>query len=389
MRVLYVLHRYHPNMIATMKGWVEHGDEVRVLSQYEGKIEDHTWVTPTIVGYSKAFQAFWWLWVHVLRRHDPFAKDINLKCGFPPKRKMEKLIVGFQPDLVILRERSLYTMRCYRICRKHGYRAFLFNLSPQWAEPSYFKHDFAHRFVRKRTPEYRLTPSRQIGVDMNGKVMDPHTYFAPFVVDPVCAPSERQYLENGKINILEIGKYQDRKNHFLMVRVVERLVAKYPNIRLTIIGEISDHFHQEYYDKLKQYLAEHRLEDYVTLRYNVPKKEVNESFRHTDLFILPSHGEPASISVIEPMTCSVPVIGSDDNGTADYIEQGVCGAVFHDCDEDDLYRKMDEILTDAPVTIPQMGAAAYENVVKNFSFDAYYCAIEQMIRDQDAEAGRG
>ena len=382
MRVLYVLHRYHPNMISTMKGWKEHGDEVCVLSQYQGKVEDHTYVKPIIVGYSAFFNVFYWFYVNVFHRRDPFAKDINLRLGFPPIHRMAKHIEEFKPDLVILRERSFYTMVCYAICKRKHYRAFLFNLSPVWAEPSYFKDDIAHRIVRKMTPTYRLTPSNQIGIDMTGKVKDVHSYMAPFIVEPLCAPEERSYFHEGRVNILEIGKYQKRKNHFLMVHAFERLKKVYPDIRLTIIGEISDRFHQDYYDQLSAYIVQQELQEDVILRVNVPKKEVGEEFRRTDLFILPSTGEPASISVIEPMAYSVPVIGGSDNGTADYIEDGISGYVFKDCDEDDLYTKMNEVLQDKQ-NIPMMGAAAYRHILKDFQFENYYRTICCMMQDQD------
>lgn len=382
MRVLYVLHRYHPNMISTMKGWKEHGDEVCVLSQYQGKVEDHTYVEPVIVGYSAFFKVFYWLHVNVFHRRQPFAKDINLRLGFPPVHKMSRYIEAFHPDLVILRERSFYTMVCYAICKKKHYRTFLFNLSPVWAEPTYFKNDLAHRIVRKLTPEYRLTPSNQIGIDMTGKVKDVHSYVAPFIVAPLCAPDHRTYFYDGRVNILEIGKYQKRKNHFMMVRAFERLKAVHPMAHLTIIGELSDKFHQEYYEQLCTYLQQHHLQDAVTLKKNLSKKDVGDEFRRSDLFILPSTGEPASISVIEPMAYSVPVIGGSDNGTADYIENGVSGYVFKDCDEEDLFAKMEAVLHDRE-NIPRMGAAAYQHILSDFQFKNYYETICKMMSDQD------
>ena len=46
MRIMYVLHRYHTNQIAIMKGWKAHGDELKLLTWYTGKVEDHTAVVP-------------------------------------------------------------------------------------------------------------------------------------------------------------------------------------------------------------------------------------------------------------------------------------------------------------------------------------------------------
>ncbi|WP_026488654.1 glycosyltransferase family 4 protein [Butyrivibrio sp. XBB1001] len=382
MRILYVLHRYHTNMISTMKGWKENGNEVCVISQYKGKVEDHKYVVPHVMGYSKAFNVFFKLYVNVIKKNDPFAKDINLRYGIPPMKGIKKIIKEFNPDVIVLRERSLYTMFCYHFCKKNGYRTILYNLSPVFAEPGYYKYDLAHRLARKLTPEYRISPTRQIGIDMEGKVRDGKSFFAPFIVEPRVAPEERSYYKDGNINVFEIGKYQERKNHFLMVNVIKRLSEKYPQIKLTIAGELSDKFHQEYYDRLEKYIKEQGLEDRIILFKNLPKAEVERIYQETDLFVLTSTGEPASITVIEPMAFSVPTISGTDNGTADYIACGETGEVFMDCDEDDLYAKMDGILSEKD-NIPKMGAKAYKHVCDNFQFRNYLDTIEEILADME------
>ena len=167
----------------------------------------------------------------------------------------------------------------------------------------------------------------------------------------------------------------------MMVRVISRLKDTYPNIHLTIAGECSDHFHEEYYQNLAAYIQENHLESTVTLYKNLKKAEVNEIYRKSDIYVLASTGEPASISVIESMAFSVPSFSGTDNGTADYIKPGITGEVFRDCDEDDLYHKLAELLNE-PDRIPQMGAAGYQSVLDEFQFINYYHVICQMLEDQ-------
>ena len=123
---------------------------------------------------------------------------------------------------------------------------------------------------------------------MTGKVRDPHSYWAPFLVEPMCPPEEKKYFYDDRINIFEIGKYQERKNHFMMVRVFARLRERYPKIHLTIAGECSDPFHEEYYNRLCAYLKENHLEDAVTLYRNLSKQEVNDIYRRSDIYVLAS-----------------------------------------------------------------------------------------------------
>ena len=55
---------------------------------------------------------------------------------FPPFLKLRKLICDFRPDVVILRERSAYSMAAYLICRKKGYPCILYNQNPLCLPPS-------------------------------------------------------------------------------------------------------------------------------------------------------------------------------------------------------------------------------------------------------------
>lgn len=380
MRVLYMSHRYHTNQNTIMKGWKEHGDEVCFLSQYAGKIEDYTYVKPVVMGYSPVFMLFYRLYVNVLVRNNPAAMDIRLKIGIPPIFKLRKAIREFNPDLVIMRERSVYTICMTAICRFYKYPVILYVMNPVWEKQ---KKDLAHRIVWKLVPKYRLTPSMVVGLDYEGKEKDNCAFFAPYLMEPQLSPEEKRYMENGRIRILEVGKYEERKNHKMMVRAFEKLAGQYP-VDLTIVGEVSNDFHRKYYAELKEYIDSHGLESRVTLKRNLKKADMMEEYKHADLFVLPSTGEPGSVTNLEGMAFSIPVICGEDNGTACYIEQGKTGYVFRDNDEADLVEKMESIIRNGDV-LKEMGKNAYNHVKKNFQFDSYYKSVKQIMELQRRE----
>lgn len=383
MKVLYMSHRYHTNQNTIMKGWKEHGDEVCFLSQYAGKIEDYTYVKPTVVGYSPLFMLFYKLYVNVLAKKNPAAMDIRLKIGIPPIFKLRRIIREFDPDLVIMRERSVYTICMTAICRFYKYPVILYVMNPVWEKQ---KKDLAHRIVWKLVPKYRLTPSMVVGLDYTGKEKDKCAFFAPYLMEPQLPPEEKQYMENGRIRILEVGKYEERKNHKMMVHAFERMAGKYP-ADLTIVGEVSNDFHRKYYAELKEYIDSHGLSGRVTLKSNLKKADMMEEYKNADLFVLPSTGEPGSVTNLEGMAFSIPVICGEDNGTACYIKQGKTGYVFRDNDEDDLVEKMESIVGNSEV-LKEMGKNAYRHVKKHFQFDSYYRSVERIMELQRREKGR-
>ena len=58
MRFLYVAPRYHTNQVPIIRGLKRKGHEVCFLSQYAGKVEDYSDLTPTVIGYSRIFLFF-------------------------------------------------------------------------------------------------------------------------------------------------------------------------------------------------------------------------------------------------------------------------------------------------------------------------------------------
>lgn len=372
MRFLYVAPRYHTNQMDIMKGLVEQGHEVRFISHYAAIIEDYSYVTPIVLGYSPLYKLIDFLYVKVIHRKDPTAIVFKIQHGFPPMGKLRKLICDFSPDVVILRERSLYSMAAYHICKKKGYPCILYNQNPLWSEPA--KTDLVHRLVDRSSPKVRMTPV--MGMKKPGTSIGTRDYFVPFVTQPQCGPDKRKYFVGETIHILCIGKYEIRKHHLMLLRIVERLKDKY-KIHLTLVGEATNRFQKEYCEQVRQYVREHRMEDMVVVKTNVARRDMEKEYLAADLYVIPSTLEMASVSQLEAMSYSLPVIVSDTNGTACYVEEGVTGLWFKDCDEEDLFRKLDDMLSDRARML-QMGAAGYRAVAEKYNFETYYETVMGM-----------
>lgn len=414
MRFLYVAPRYHTNQADIMKGLTEHGHEVCFISHYAAIIEDYSYVKPVVLGYSRLYQILDYLYVHVIHRKRPEAIVFKIQHGFPPMHRLKKLITGFAPDVVILRERSVYSMAAYLICRKKGYPCILYNQNPMWSEP--VKTDLAHRIVGSLSPKVRMTPV--MGVQKPGTSIKENDFFVPFVVEPRRAPEERTYFSEDTIHILCIGKYEPRKHHLMLLQVVEELLGKMtgaeavPDIvlctaegkaghggntmrmddglrstgkqgrlklHLTLIGEATMQFQKENCEKVRQYVAEHHMQDVVTVKTNVPRSEMEKEYLAADLYVIPSTREMASVSQLEAMSYSLPVICSDANGTACYVEDGVTGYLFKDCDRESLQEKLAEMLSDRE-RMKIMGAAGYRALSEKYNYEQYYEKILEIMR---------
>lgn len=383
MKFLYIAPRYHTNQMDIMKGLTEQGHEVCFITHYAALIEDYSCVTPIVLGYSKLYQFIDFLYVKVIHRKDPEAIVYKIRHGFPPLRKLKKLICGFEPDLVILRERSMYSIAAYLICRKKGYPCILYNQNPLWSEP--VKTDIMHRVVNRMTPALRMTPV--MGEKKPGTAIRENDYFVPFVIDPQRAPEERSYFRDDTVHILCIGKYEIRKHHLMLLEAVEKLLERCRNeesgdrirggIKLTLIGEATNHFQKEYCEQVRRYVSDHHMGDIVTVKTNVPRDRMEAEYLAADVYVIPSTREMASVSQLEAMSYSLPVICSDRNGTACYVEDGMTGRLFRDCDREDLEQKLAAMVSDRE-EIKRMGAAGYRALVEKYHFKRYYDTIMEM-----------
>lgn len=376
MKVLYMSHRYHTNQTTIMKGWKKNGHEVKFMSQYAGKVEDYTYVKPDVIGYSGFFKVFDYLYVKILKKNDPVAADMKLKYGIPPMIKLAKYIKAFRPDVAILRERSMYTICMNAICKRYKIPTILYNQTPIWDKPKAM--NVAHKLVWKLTPRYRITPVDVVGTDYNGMVRDETAYFAPFLMEPQVNPADKTYFADECINVFCIGKYQKRKNLQMMIEAVEELLPKY-RLHLVIAGEMSNHFHEEYYQKVSAYVKDHKLEKAVTLLTNLDRSAVVKEYKGADVFVLPSTDEPAAVSHLEAMAFSIPAISGSNNGTANYIKNGITGYIFEDNNKEDLKEKMEKIIFDRD-NLMKMGASAYQHVKNNYQFENYYAQIEKILQ---------
>lgn len=374
MRVMYIAPRFHTNQSAVVKGWIKRGDEVTFISYYTAIIEDYSYIKPIVLGFSKWYYPIDWLYVNVIKRHDPGNTAFKINHGFPPILRIRKVMKTQKPDLVIMRDRTLYTIVANLFCRRYGYKAVLYNQSPLWDKPP--KQDFIHKLVRKMTPEKRMTPV--IGCESEEKQIEKGSYFVPFVVEPQMTPKEKKYFLDNKIEILSIGKFEPRKHHIMLSGIIGELSKEIPDIHLTIIGEATGRLQKEHLQEVKAYIKEHRLEDYVTIKINVPRKETDEYFKRTDVFVIPSTREMASISQLEAMSFSIPVIISEKNGAACYVEGGQSGYLFKDCDREDLKEKVRQMLSDRD-RIKKMGEESYRKVCEEYTFQNYYQAVMRML----------
>lgn len=379
MRVAYIAPRFHTNQVPIIKGWTDEGDEVVFISEYAEPSEEYTYCKPYIVGYSKLFSPVKWLYNFINRKKLKTAanpKYFQVNYGFPPIIKINRILGSFKPDVVIIRDRSVYTAIVTTYCRIRQIKTILYNQTPYWEKKE--NTDIFHKVIRAACPKDRITPV--LGKKENDSIVNPGSKYVPFVMQKRYSIEEKEHFINNKIQIICVGKFEKVKHHIELVEIVSKLTNK-DEIHLTLVGECSRDSHRAYMDRLMKTIKVCDMERNVTIKTNCKQDEVYETYRKADLFVLPSAADFASVSQLEAMACSLPIICSDGNGTADCVEEGINGHCFHGLDFDELSQIIRLVTADREKLI-QMGVASYRLIEEKYQFDLYKGRIMQILNEE-------
>ena len=110
-----------------------------------------------------------------------------------------------------------------------------------------------------------------------------------------------------------------------------------------------------------------------------------------DCFVLPSLGEGISNTILEAMSCALPVIATRVGGNPELVVDGETGRLVPSADVPALAAAMEEIFV-APQTSMAFGMAARRRIEAQYSLDSmvgsYLTLYEQAMRDQGCARAR-
>lgn len=144
-------------------------------------------------------------------------------------------------------------------------------------------------------------------------------------------------LRLGVVGNLDVSKQQD-----VAIKYMTEIVAKFPNVRLHIIGDKKGAY--------KNYI--YKLVDDLHLN-NIVKfdgfiKNVDEIYDKFDVLLMCSRSEAFGRVTIEAMQRNIPVIGYDSAGTSELIIDGVTGFKYTTIVE--IVKALDVLISDSQKT---------------------------------------
>ena len=119
---------------------------------------------------------------------------------------------------------------------------------------------------------------------------------------------------DGKINLLFVGRIEERKGLIFLLKAFEILKRKYQNLRLIVVGEGPERKNCE------DFVKEKKLKDVVFLG-ELRGKELFKIYRTTDIFCAPSiFGESFGLVILEAMASGLPFVAFANEGYKSWLK---------------------------------------------------------------------
>jgi len=124
-------------------------------------------------------------------------------------------------------------------------------------------------------------------------------------------------LNKQSINLLSTGVFFPYRNYETLVEVVHALRNRNLNVNLNIIG--STKLSPEYYLKIKNMIAQYKLEDSIHIHGQVDEKTFAELYNKSDIFLFINRDQSWGLAVFEAMSVGLPTIVSNSVGAVELL----------------------------------------------------------------------
>lgn len=165
--------------------------------------------------------------------------------------------------------------------------------------------------------------------------------------------------QTSSFNIIYLARLDKGKNHITLLKAINLVSKKIPNIKLHLIGDGSKR------DKITDFIAVNQLGENVVIHGNV--QNVEPLLRNGNVGVFPSEFEGCSIAILEMMASGLPIICSNIPAFTSIFSQD--DVLYFDCFD---YKKIADHIVDLYYNSDKRAELSVKslNISKNFSLDA-------------------
>lgn len=162
------------------------------------------------------------------------------------------------------------------------------------------------------------------------------------------------------------------KGYDLVIQAMPKVLQHFPNAYYVIAGKADAAEKQ----RLETLIAEYKLQQHVQLIGYVEEAEMVAHYQLGDVFIMPSRKEGFGIVFIEAMSCGVPAIAGNMDGSVDALLGGKVGYLVNPTDVEAIANTLVQALEQAPAAQPQQ---LQQQIEAHFGFLSYQQRLQNLL----------
>jgi len=182
-----------------------------------------------------------------------------------------------------------------------------------------------------------------------------------------CELRSKYSIAQDDVVFVYIGKKTPTKGVHFFIKAAIELCKKHLNVKFMLVGGGES----SYIEKLKEMIRMEKLENRFTFIEAVLNNQLYRYISVGDVGVWPLQ---CSISMLEAMSCGLPIIISDKSGALERISQGT-GLSWHEGNLTDLQAKMDDMMDESRRKAMSRNAEKYmkkldwQDIAEQFLFD--------------------
>jgi len=201
--------------------------------------------------------------------------------------------------------------------------------------------------VSQELGEYGLNPD---DIEVIGNGVDENLFY------PIQNKTNEKY-------ILYTGRLSYRKGLVDFIECGISVCSRYPDVNFKLTGK------GPLFDKLKGIIQESGFQDRFEFLGHVEKSKLIELYQNATIFVLPSHYEGLPTTLLEAMSCGLPVVATAVSGNLDVIESGKNGILVPIKSPDRMAEAVSFLLDNEKLRT-EFGIAARKTIEQKFTWSA-------------------
>lgn len=188
--------------------------------------------------------------------------------------------------------------------------------------------------------------------------------------------------------VLYVGRFEQRKGVETLMRAADAFLAACPDLTLTLIGgDTAKGPKEPSMRAVVERLVPAAFADRVRLCDPIPREQLIERYAAARFCVFPSLFENFPNTCLESMSLGKCVIGTDNSGMAEMIQDGINGLIARAGDADDLAEKMIRLGRMSEAERTEMGQAARQRMIDRYHPDVIGAEMEALYERYIREHG--